>query len=188
MSSIACLLAYMLSISQYAYAQEQINDKTFRFTISSQYVMPAGYYEDLVASGYGFTVQAIVEDSITQNFFVGLDMQYIYFEGKTHVTDHARFLPLSLIAGYCFTTWKLNTIPYLGFGASYNTLYKYRDTTYTEYEKESQLRPLSKVGIQVECLYNNMLSLLIGTEYGTIFEKENRIIYLSYHAGISLRF
>ena len=160
----------------------------FLFLGGCHYLSPRGYLGSIVSTGYGFSLKALAENLFAEDFRFGLDVRYGSFDGNGGAVHHALLFPLMLHAGYRFRFRSLSVVPSLSAGCSYNSLFLYSDENRTDYSKKSRFQPLAAGSLSLEMELWGAFVIHCAGEYGTIFEKEGRIAFLSVQAGAGIRF
>lgn len=162
----------------------------YKYIFSSrvQYLTPTGQLADRVENGVGLLLAGSIENIFFNNFQLGVNLEYLSFNGKSNITHHAILMPFSILTAYSFKLYDFEFIPSLSAGISYNRLYPYRSYSSKEYEEKKNKKPFVKAEGVVNYILNDTFSLQLGYSYGTIFESEGRISYTSLQAGVSAVF
>ena len=163
-------------------------EKPVVFITSFQFVTPFCYLKKKIGSGFGLTFSCRIEDLFFRCFLMGIDIQYLYFNGKSNVTHHAFFVPITLSVGYRFPLWRFSIIPQVCAGASYDTVYYYTIVGSADYSKYSSLQSIAKGGLILEYSLQGYFQIHLNSEYGTIFENDGRIEFVSYGLGVGMLF
>lgn len=157
------------------------------FSLRLSYLWPTGYLKDLAYPGYGVSMRGGFEDIFLKDVQIGIDLGYFSFRGRDAV-DRATMIPVVLIVGYRFAAGRFFAIPEFSSGVSYNTISYDAGNRKSGERKESRMQPLVRGGLVLGGFLGGSLSGVIGAEYGSIFEREGRISFVSIITGVSASF
>lgn len=163
------------------------NIKTI-FSTGLSYLRPYGFFKKKASTGYAINVAIKFEDILFNNFILGAEGDYIYFNGKKNVTHHTIIVPILLNAGYRFKYFNLSFIPTTAFGFSYNNLYTYNSNSTTDYTKNTNTKPILRINPKFEFKVNDFFRTYVGFSHNTIFESAGNIYFLSYTIGATIRY
>ena len=162
---------------------------SFIVNASFNYIIPFGYFKDKTGPGYGITFSGRAEDIFLKRFMLGIDIGAQYFNEKPGVTHHSIFIPALFAIGYRIPLpWKFSIVPEISAGASYDTVYYYTAYGKPDYTGKSGFQPVAKCGAVLEYRLPWDFYARLGSEYGSIFEKDGRLNYLSFKLGAGAEF
>ncbi|MCU0821326.1 MAG: DUF2380 domain-containing protein [Spirochaetes bacterium] len=162
---------------------------SFSVSASFNYMMPLGFFADKTGPGYGIIVSGRAEDIFFKRFILGVDTGAQYFNEKPGVTHHSIFIPALCSIGYRIPLHRdFSIVPEISGGASYDTVYYYNAYKEADYTKNSSFQPTAKAGAAVEYRLPLDFLLRLGAEYGSIFEQDGRLEFLSFTFGAGAEF
>ncbi len=162
---------------------------SYSVSASFNYISPLGYFKDRAGEGYGVIFSGRAGDIFFKRFILGIDAGCLYFDEKPGVTHHSIFIPALLTAGYRIPLpWKLSFVPEISAGGSYDTVYYYTAYKKPDYTHKSSFQAAAKCGAFIEYRLPWDFSARLGAEYGSIFEEDGRLAFLSYSIGAGAEF
>lgn len=169
---------------------ENIGRKTnpLFFSAGFLYVMPLEYLKGRFDPGFGIGLSGGIEDILFNRTLLGIDIQYLYFNGKSGITHHAYMLPVTLFTGYRLPVWKFSFLPCISAGGSYNSIYYYPSVDSIDYSAQSEFEFIVKGGIKVEYNLTGAFHIDISSDYCMIFEREGEIEFVTCGLGAGMRF
>lgn len=152
------------------------------------YAQPYGYLNDVLGIGYGLSVAGSLEGLFINDFILKVSLSYFHFAGLEGKAHHARFIPVSIGAGYIFRLGPLQLLPAIGVGMSYNSLYCYTDASGTAYTEKTRSQPIVIGDGRVRYFFKEAIFVLGGIEYCNVFEKSGDVTFVSLYGGAGMRF
>ena len=156
-------------------------------TVNFLYNIPLGYLKTISRGGYGASLAARVEDIGVKGMHTGLEVQFIYMDGKNTV-HHAMMAPILARFGYSVSFWRMTFSPLLSAGITYNINYFYPDNYKIRKARRAGVLFMFRVGAGFELMIVKDFFLRVGADYGSMFEKSGNLQMISCIAGLGVRF
>lgn len=152
------------------------------------YAQSYGYLKDVLGAGYGLSVTGALENIFINDFVLRVSLSYFHFAGLENKAHHARFIPLSIGAGYVLRLGPVEFLPSVGVGLSQNSLYYYTDAAGTAYAEKTRSQPIVIGDARVRYFFKDSFFAQAGFEYANVFEKSGDVTFISIFGGAGMRF
>jgi len=166
------------------------HDSRVSTSVYYNYLLPPGTLKDLVNPGNG--VSADIKFRFIADLSIGIQSGYLSFSGKENMTEKLVIIPLLAHFNYSFNllnNFSLN--PYCSTGIGFNSLTEDSDGISagepTDYKTKSAIEPMFNVGLNFAYLLGS-LDIKIGFGYAIIIEKDNNPDFLTFNAGLGVKF
>ncbi|MCP4135738.1 MAG: hypothetical protein GY754_32520 [bacterium] len=157
------------------------------FSARFNYIFPLRKFDDIVSSGYGFTLDCGIYNLLFDNSTMGIETGFYAFSGQKNSSDSCYFVPLLFKAAYRIPVLRRFYIaPEVAGGISLLTLVHDAGEGFdmSDNSQRNAVEPMVQGGIQFGVAPFEMVDIRLGARYGVLFEKGNNMDFINFNLGV----